>query len=134
MGVIFIKRLLIIFMAALLLAACGNDDSGVKDGKFTFDTDDFIQAYEEHSGKLMPGEIEVDEESMNVNNVNKEELIQVMEVMQDLTEDDKMSNVINTFREKEDVGGSSEKMTVVITGSDDDYSGIFILKIDDSTK
>lgn len=124
--VIHMKRIIMIILlliVTLLLVGCGSG-TGIKNGEFTFTEEDFIEEYEEHTGKLAPGDIFVDEDWIDVFNLTKTEMIEVMEVVENLTGDEKMSNVINTFKEKGAVVGESENLLVMAVESSSGYTAI----------
>lgn len=121
-------RYLLLIISSFLLIACGSNGTGIEDGKFTFDEDDFINEYEEQSDKLMTGSVVIFDGSMNVRDVNREEMIFALKALDHLTGDSKIKNVINTFKDKNEVADESEKMTIIIRDDfNDAYTSTFLV-------
>lgn len=111
-------------LTTILLVGCG---SGISDGEFTFDEDEFINKYEDVSGKLAPDDLIVDGEDITADWLDKQEAINILNTLDGFVDSDRVDKVANSVEDKDFTGNDDGvvddegKLYMSVREHNDDY-------------
>lgn len=102
------KKVMLLLCFAIVLAGCGEKSKGIeKDDEvemsvFSFDGDDFKEAYEENTGKSLPVSFEMSDTSIGIENANNKQVEGFLKTAHDLLGDNVIDEMYKSFKEDRD--------------------------------
>src|SRR5690625_715904 len=111
------KKIILLVISTLLLVACNSGLKGVEvDSEtdvqmFTFTEDQFKEAYEENTDKVVPNNFEFYDSTIDITNANAEQVEGFLQTAYELLGDDVIKKMLKSFKEDRDELIKEEDMT-----------------------
>ena len=126
------KRIGVLLLLTIMMVGCSGNTKGIEHGMFMFDVGDIEERYEELNDRLITVDMNMRVDSIDVDKATREDVINILHIVNEYIEDDKMNKVINTFKQDGEVSTITDKVNIFVFERGSGYEmSIFVNDEDD---